>query len=123
MGEFAPEPQSVPEAEYTIWVPNRDGEGNELPWLLNWVRGLMNQSGLSGRTVIKDAASDWGKTTEDRHLIVTIAPDTPKVHSTVRAIALGIKEVAKQEGVFYTKRPIESYIVTGKANFHKRTTL
>lgn len=101
------------EAQYTIYIPARGSDGEELPWLLSSVRRSLSKAGIDGRTIVRNAEGDWGKAEEPVNLVIVIAPDEPRTDATIHAIALGAKELSKKEGVFVTKQPISTWLVDG----------
>lgn len=109
-------PNGEPFAQYTIYVPSKDNQGNDLPYLLDHVRLSLGRAGFQGRTVIRDAEGDWQGSndyydTEPMHLVLVAAPDSPQTDESIRVIAQGVKELARQEAVFVTKSPLTTFLV------------
>jgi hypothetical protein len=103
-------------AQYTIFVPVRNNEGKEIPHLLDHVRQTLTQAGFQGRTVIRKAQGDWSGDnhsydTEEMDLVMVDAGDDPDTLQAIKTVAEGIKQIAGQEAVYITKRPIKTYLV------------
>jgi hypothetical protein len=99
-------------ARYTIHIPRLDNEKEEIPHVLGAARQALQQAGFDGRTVIPNAQGDWQDyDTEEMALVMVDTDDTPENLQAILQVAAGVKELAKQEAVYVTKTPVETYLV------------
>jgi hypothetical protein len=103
-------------ARYSIHIPVRDNNKNEIPHVLAAVRQALSDSGFPGRTVLRKAEGDWtgaegAYDTEEMDLVMVDAPDTDENLQAILQAAKGVKDLADQEAVYVTVQPLRTYIV------------
>lgn len=101
--------QSV--ARYTIHLPAHGKEGRQLNHILPAMRKSLNQAGLNGRTLIKNAESDWADESHTVHLLIIDATDSSDIEQKIKDIAKLAKDIGELEGVYISKHPITHFIV------------
>lgn len=109
-------PQVEELARYTIHVPVRDNNKNEIPQVLAAVRKALSDSGFPGRTVLRKAEGDWtgaesAYDTEEMDLVMVDAPDNDENLQAILTAAQGVKDAAGQEAVYVTVTPLRTYLV------------
>ncbi len=103
-------------ARFTIFVPEYDNEGNEIPHVLDACRRQLGLQGFPGRMVIRRAQGDWqgadsSYDTEDLAMVMVDAEDSPETTEKIRRIAEGVKALAGQEAVYVTIQPIQTLLI------------
>lgn len=99
-------------ARYTIHVPVKNRDKEEIPHVLQGVRKAMTTLGFEGRIVIRRAQGDWQDfDTEEVDLVMTDAPDDPGTQAKIAQIATGAKQLAGVDAIYVTKQPITTILV------------
>lgn len=103
-------------ARWTIHVPVRDNNQQEIPHVLDQARRALGDAGFKGRTVLRHAQGDWqgdeqNYDTEDMDLIMVDAPDSPESEEAIIGVAQLVKAMADQEAVYVTKQAITTYLI------------
>jgi hypothetical protein len=108
--------QGTQMARWTIHVPVRDNDKNEIPHVLDSARRALGDAGFQGRTVIRRAQGDWqgddqNYAVEEMDLIMVDAPDAQESEDAILGVAQLVKAMADQEAVYVTKQDVTTYLV------------
>jgi hypothetical protein len=103
---------SSPEmARFTIHVPERDSQGRPIPEIVEYVQRILGSSGFSGSTHIRHANGYHSQGSAEIALVIVDAPDTPDTFHTMRAVAQGIKQAARQDAVYINAVPLSAHLI------------
>ena len=106
------DPNATQLARYTIHVPVRGTDGQEIPHVLAAVRQAMTDTGFPGRLVLRKTQADWREfETEEMDLVMADAPDTPENRQAILQIADQVKELAEQDAIYVTVQQLDTYLV------------
>lgn len=106
------EPAMPPMARYSVHIPMKDKDSNEIPHVLGAVRQAMTDAGLEGRIVLTGVQGDWADyQTDELAVIMADAPDDPNILAQIKEIAAGAKMLIPDASIYITVQAIQTYIV------------
>lgn len=93
------------QAKYTILIPTRDNLGNPLGDIATAAhQWLWQATGQEGSYIEGPKRGNWrDHPQEEFEHLITIAPDSPYMDSSVKQLAVEIARGANQWGIFVTK--------------------
>lgn len=97
---------------YTVFIPVRNNNGQEIPHILAEFRRSLTQAGFHGRTVIRRAQGDWKDfETEEIDMVMIDAANDPETLETIKSLAEQVKIEAEQEKIYMSIQPIITYLI------------